>query len=101
MTNIKEKFSFVSKTGDETASFRLTDSCGKYHGVVYNYGEVKIGAEDEQGNLNFKFEYNILDNAGVEKKEFNDEFFRLIGDILVYIIDTETFETGKRNDADD
>ena len=97
---MKGKYTFVAKEHDDLASICITDN-GKYHGVVYNYGEVKIGAEDEQGNLKFKFEYNILDNAGVEKKEFNDEFFRLIGDILVYIIDTETFETGKRNDADD
>ena len=37
----------------------------------------------------FRFEYNILDNAGLPLAEFDDEFDTLIGDILVDIIDSE------------
>ena len=42
-----------------------------------------------KNNINESFEYDILDNNGIEKKEFNDEFFTLIGDILVNIIDEQ------------
>ena len=37
----------------------------------------------------FRFEYDIVDNYNVPKEEFNDEFFNLIGDILVHIIENE------------
>ena len=62
---------------------------GKYKGVVYKYGKVSLGETDAKERLPFRFEYDILDNNGIEKKEFNDEFFTLIGDILVNIIDEQ------------
>ena len=62
---------------------------GKYKGVVYKYGKVSLGEADAKERLPFRFEYDILDNNGIEKKEFNDEFFTLIGDILVNIIDEQ------------
>ena len=40
----------------------------------------------------FQFEYDIIDNVGVSRDEFNEDFFRLIGDILVDIIDEQIKE---------
>ena len=40
----------------------------------------------------FRFEYNIIDNVGIPREEFGEEFFTLIGDILVEIIDEQLEE---------
>ena len=45
--------------------------------------------EDENGNLPLRFEYDIVDNYGVSREEFDKEFFTLIGDILVDIIENQ------------
>jgi zona occludens toxin (predicted ATPase) len=47
---------------------------------------------NEEGNLPFKFEFDIIDNYGLQKEKFDKSFFNLIGDILVHIIDTQTSE---------
>ena len=65
---------------------------GKYEGVVYKYGKVSLGEETKDGNLPFRFEYNIIDNASIEREEFGEDFFTLIGDILVDIIDDQLKE---------
>jgi hypothetical protein len=33
-----------------------------------------------------KFEYTIIENVGIAKEDFDNQFFDLIGDILVDII---------------
>ena len=86
---MKGKYTFVAKEGDDLASICIINN-GKYHGVVYKYGVVSVAEEeDENGNLPLRFEYDIVDNCGVSKEEFDEEFFTLIGDILVNIIDTQ------------
>ena len=89
---MKGKYTFVSKKDDDLASICITDN-GKYHGVMYKYGVVSVAEEEnEDGTLPFRFEYDIVDNYGVPKDEFGEEFFTLIGDILVHIIDTQDEE---------
>ena len=89
---MKGKYTFVSKKADDLASICITDN-GKYPGVVYKYGVVSVAEEEnEDGTLPFRFEYDIVDNYGVSKDEFGEEFFTLIGDILVHIIDTQDEE---------
>ena len=88
---MKNEYTFVAteEEGDDLASICITNN-GKYHGVVYKYGVVSVAEEeDENGNLPLRFEYDIVDNYGVSKEEFDEEFFTLIGDILVDIIDTQ------------
>ena len=34
--------------------------------------------------------YDIVDNNGIPREQFNDEFFNLIGDILVEVMDEQT-----------
>jgi|TARA_R110002167_G_scaffold221427_1_gene426191 hypothetical protein len=83
------KYTFVAKEDDDLASVCITDH-GKYHGVVYKYGVVSVAEkENENGTLPFRFEYDIVDNYGVSKEEFGEEFFSLIGDILVHIIENQ------------
>ena len=45
--------------------------------------------ENPDGTLPFKFEYDIIDSNGWKQEDFGEDFFELIGDILVDIITTE------------
>ena len=87
------EYSFVTKEGEDHASVRIES--GRFEGVVYNYGRVSLPQEDdlnEDGTMPFSFEYNIIDNASIPREEFGEEFFDIIGDILVDIIDNEDYD---------
>ena len=92
MTDIKSKYTFVSKKGDAWANVCIRE--GKFKDVIYNYGKVSINPkkENDDGSLPFRFEYTIIDNASLKREEFGEEFFTLIGDILVDIIDDQLKE---------
>ena len=96
------KWSWVSRKEDKQASLRISE--GKFEGVVYSYGKVVLPVEQEmnvKGDLPFKFEYSILDNANIDRKEFGEEFFTIIGDILVKIIDEQLQEENLEYRSDD
>ena len=91
MSDIKSKYMFVSQVEDEWASVCIKG--GKFNGVIYNYGKVSVPKkENDNGTLPFRFEYNIIDNVGISREDFGEEFFVLIGDILVDIIDDQLKE---------
>ena len=89
---ITKKFVFLtSETYPNQTCIGLTSETD-YHGVVYRYGEVTLPDEsklDANNNLNLQFKYDILENNGIPKEKFGDEFFKLIGDILYHIIITQ------------
>ena len=89
---ITKKFVFLtSETYPNQTCIGLTSETD-YHGVVYRYGEVTLPDEsklDANNNLNLKFKYDILENNGIPREKFGDEFFKLIGDILYHIIITQ------------
>jgi len=69
MSDIKDRYMFVSQENEEWASIMIKD--GKFKDVIYNYGKVSIPEEDnlnEDGTLPFHFEYNIIDNVGVKTR---------------------------------
>ena len=89
---MKGKYTFVAKEHEDMACVCITNG-GEFDGVIYKYGAVSIPSEfNEEGNLPFKFEFDIIDNYGLQKEQFDENFFTLIGDILVNIIDTQTSE---------
>ena len=45
---------------------------------------------DANNHLNLQFKYDILENNGIPKEKFDEEFFKLIGDILYHIIITQS-----------
>ena len=97
--NIKDNYMFVSQENEDFASIMIKD--GKFKDVIYNYGKVSIPEEDnlnEDGTLPFRFEYTIIDNVGIPREEFDEEFFTLIGDILVDIIKEQSEEDTIAND---
>ena len=84
------EYSFVTKKDDDQTSIRIES--GRFENVIYNYGRVTIPQnENEDGTMPFRFEFNILDNAGIPRQEFEEEFFTIIGDILVDIIENEDY----------
>ena len=99
MSDIKDRYTFVSQENEDFASVMIKD--GKFKDVRYNYGKVSIPKEDninEDGTLPFRFEYTIIDNVGIPRDNFGEDFFILIGDILVDIIDEQSEEDSIAND---
>ena len=99
MSDIKDRYTFVSQEDEDFTSIMIKD--GKFKDVIYNYGKVSIPEEDnlnEDGTLPFRFEYTIIDNVGIPRDNFGEDFFILIGDILVDIIDEQSEEDSIAND---
>ena len=72
------------------ATHTATDTPIWVAGVVYKYGKVSISEkEDADGNLTFSYEYDILDPNSLPREHFGEDFFVLIGDILVDVIDKQ------------
>ena len=86
---VRDKFVYVeSKSQNQTC---IGIKGGKFAGVVYKYGKVSFGKEeDENGNLPLQFQYDIVDNNGIPRESFGDDFFNLIGDILVLVMEEQT-----------
>ena len=85
--SIKDKYTFVSQEEEDWASVMIKE--GQFKDVVYNYGAVRIPQEEnlnDDGTLPFSFEYNIIYNNNIPREEFGEDFFNLIGDVLVDII---------------
>jgi len=86
MSDIKEMYTFVENKKQTWQGIGLTDKAGKYEGVVYRYGEVKIIENEEKTEASLQFDWDMLDSNGLPKEMIGDDFFKLIGDILQDII---------------
>ena len=89
---IREKYTYVTDESKQWQCIGLTEKAGFYQGVVYRYGQVSIPQTEEmteEGDLPFRFEYDIVDSNGLGQEHFGEAFFTLIGDILVDIITNE------------
>ena len=96
MSNIKESYVFVeSKSQDQTC---IGIKGGKFAVVIYKYGSVSLGEETEDGNMPFKFEFDIIDNNSIPRENFGDDWTNLIGDILIDIIEEQYAESDNRKD---
>ena len=81
-----ETWEYVSREGDAQASVLLRGN-HKFSGVIYSYGRISVPEPTSKGMDQLSFDYNIEDNNNIPRDEFDEEFFTLIGDILVDIID--------------
>ena len=100
---ITEKFVFLTseKYPDQTC-IGLTKETD-FWGVFYKYGRVVLPDEtklNSENKLNLKFEYDILENNGIPREKFGDDFFKLIGDILYHIIIVQTPDAEGMNESD-
>ena len=98
--SIKDQYVFITNKDENMQCIGIRK--GKFEGVVYKYGKIALGEETWDGNLPFRFEYDILDNNMIPREEFDDKnFFKLLGDILVDIIDRqEDLNIGYTNDRE-
>ena len=98
--SIRDQYVFITNKDENMQCIGIRK--GKFEGVVYKYGKVSLGEETKDGNLPFRFEYDILDNNMIPREEVDDDnFFKLLGDILVDIIDRqENLNIGYRNDRE-
>ena len=98
--SIKDQYVFITNKDENMQCIGIRK--GKFEGVVYRYGKIALGEETKDGNLPFRFEYDILDNNLIPREEFDDDnFFKLLGDILVDIIDRqENLNIGYTNDRE-
>ena len=86
-----EMWEYVSREGDAQASVLLRGS-HKFSGVIYSYGRISVPEPTSDGFAQLSFDYTIEDNNNIPRDEFGEEFFTLIGDILVDIIDQKLQE---------
>ena len=99
---IREKFVFLTSQSQTQTCIGLTDKTD-FHGVIYKYGKVTIPDEtklNSENKLNLKFEYDILENNGIPKEKFGDDFFNLLGNILYHIIICQTPDVEEMNESD-
>ena len=80
----KKKFSYI-----ESANYPDQTCIGineeEFAGVIYKYGKVTPIEKDDK--LTMQFEYDIIENNAIPREKFGDNFFNLIGDILMDILD--------------
>mgnify|MGYP007072044046 FL=1 len=103
---ITKKFVFLNSDDypDQTCIGLTTET--DYAGVIYKYGKVTLPDENkikDGESLRLEFKYDILENNGISKDKFGDEFFNLIGNILYHIIITQSevgqIEPNNRTDS--
>ena len=85
--SIRDKFVYVTTKEQDQTCIGVKE--GKFAGVVYKYGKVRFGEEKPDGTKPLQFEYNIVDNNGIQREQFGEEFFKLIGDILVEVMEEQ------------
>ena len=88
MSNIKDRYVFVTDNEDNWQCIGIRG--GQFDGVVYKYGKITIPKppeEDIEKDLTLKFEYDIISTNNLPAEWFGEEFFNLLGDILVDILD--------------
>ena len=88
MSNIRDRYVFVTDNEDNWQCIGIRG--GQFDGVIYKYGKITIPEppeEDIEKDLTLKFEYDIISTNNLPAEWFGEEFFNLIGDILVDILD--------------
>ena len=85
--SIRDKFAYVTTKEQDQTLIGIKE--GKFAGVIYKYGKVSFGEDNPDGTKPLQFEYDIVDNNGIQREQFGEEFFKLIGDILVEVMEEQ------------
>jgi len=85
-------YRFVENKDKTWTGIGLTEEAGKYQGVVYRYGEVKVIENEEKTEASLQFEFDVLDSNGLPKEMFDDDFYKVIGDVLTDILEQQMKE---------
>ena len=94
--NIKDKYKWITNNSDETQCIGLTPETNTFQGVIYKYTKVSIPSPEEmkdKRDLPLRFEYDIVDSNNLPRNWLETpEFHKIIGDILVDILDEQVQE---------
>ena len=85
-------YKYVENKDKTWTGIGLTEEAGKYQGVVYRYGEVKVVENEEKTEASLQFEFDVLDSNGLPKEMFDDDFYKVIGDVLTDILEQQMKE---------
>ena len=85
--SIRDKFAYVTTKEQDQTLIGIKE--GKFAGVIYKYGKVSFGEDNPNGTKPLQFQYEIVDNNGIQREQFDEEFFKLIGDILVEVMEEQ------------
>ena len=85
--SIRNKFAYVTTKEQDQTLIGIKE--GKFAGVIYKYGKVSFGEDNPDGTKPLQFQYEIVDNNGIQREQFGEEFFKLIGDILVEVMEEQ------------
>ena len=85
--SIRDKFANVTTKEQDQTLIGIKE--GKFAGVIYKYGKVSFGEDNPDGTKPLQFQYEIVDNNGIQREQFGEEFFKLIGDILVEVMEEQ------------
>jgi len=86
MSDVKDMYTYVENKDQTWQGIGLTEHAGKYQGVVYKYGKVGIQEDEQNGTASLQFEFDVLDSNGLPKEMFDDDFYKVIGDVLQDIL---------------
>jgi hypothetical protein len=80
MNNIVRPHKVLENKRNGVQAIKLTES--PYSGIIFNYGKVDFDEQSE--HLKLHFEYDIIDDAGVDYVK--EELEQYLGDMLVEFI---------------
>lgn len=81
--NLLPKYDFVQLPDEEVTSVKILE--GKYKDIIYSYGSVSLN-EVGQTTLTFSFEVKQSGQHAADSLNVDEEFHKMIGDILTDII---------------
>ena len=91
-------YEFYNITGSTLTGIRLLK--GKFSGVAYYYGVVKVVEDLDIAKLTFEFKIMECGNHSEESLHNSAEFVTMIGDILTELIITEQAKNEQIGDSD-
>ncbi len=74
---------------------------GKYAGVLYHYGKANLIEEGEFARLTFSYTIVHTPNFTIHELQTDEEFHKMIGDILTQILLEKTNEETRNNDSEE
>jgi hypothetical protein len=89
MSSIRDKYTFVENKDKKWQCIGLTANAGKYQGIVYQYGEVKVLENEEKTEASLQFDFDVIDSNGLPEEMLDDDLYELMGDILTDIIEQQ------------
>lgn len=88
MNELIEGVDYVFTPSEDSGNnlVNVTIETGDFSGVVYEYGKVAVEEDEKNDQAYLSFEFNIIDNNGIEGLDENLAFKNYIGDILNSIL---------------